>query len=98
MKVDVTTELKDFLDQFSGNPLNLKLDLKAKLEELFLDTDTELVHQGKCYLRKDIDYLINDILYEQSNMKEKSNKKMLSIILIIIAGILSGFFAYLSYL
>ncbi len=98
MKVDVTTELKDFLDQFSGNPLNLKLDLKAKLEELFLDTDTELVYQGKCYLRKDIDYLINDILYEQSNMKEKSNKKMLSIILIIIAGILSGFFAYLSYL
>jgi len=98
MKVDVTTELKDFLDQFSGNPLNLKLDLKAKLEELFLDTDTALVYQGECYLRKDIDYLINDILYEQSNMKEKSNKKMLSIILIIIAGILSGFFAYLSYL
>lgn len=98
MKVDVTTELKDFLDQFSGNPLNLKLDLKSKVEELFVDDGTELLYQDKSYSKESIDYLINDVMYEHEQSKEKSNRVLRAVVIGIITGAVCGFITYLSYL
>lgn len=65
MKVDVTTELKDFLDQFTGNPLNPNSDLEAKINELFVDDDTELVYSGEIFSKKDVNSLIK-IIREQN--------------------------------